>query len=150
MFVSKDPTTHWADPSTRQTYPLAYEAYRRAREAEDPSPPRHRSLDPAADQYVWNRWRVTSSPEVEILLTMHPDAPPRIRRMAGEIIRAIRHGRPADEAIRRVSRRFGLRQARAQACLAACLEVQKRPISEDPASSDEHARWPFSRPPGWM
>jgi hypothetical protein len=33
MFVSKDPTTYWADPSTRQAYPLSYDAYRRAREA---------------------------------------------------------------------------------------------------------------------
>src|SRR5262245_64151012 len=113
MLVSKDPTTHWADPRTRQAYPLAYDAYRRAREAEDPSPPRHQRLEPAADQYAWDRWRVTSSPEVEVLLTMHPDAPPRIRRMAEEIIRAIRRGRPAAEAIRKVSRRFGLSRARA-------------------------------------
>jgi hypothetical protein len=150
MLVSKDPTTYWADPSTRQAYPLSYDAYRRAREAEDPAPPRHQGLDPAADQYVWDRWRVTSSPEVEVLLTMHPDAPPRIRRMAGEILRAIRRGRPADEAIRHVSRRFGLRQGRAHACLAACREVRVRPIPEDPAPPAEQARWPFSRPADWM
>jgi hypothetical protein len=150
MFVTKDQTPYWADPSTHQAYPLAYDAYRRAREAEDPPLPRHRSLEPAADQYVWDRWRLTPSPEVEVLLTMHPDAPPRIRRMVGEIIRAIRRGRPADDAIRQVSRRFGLRQTRAQACLAACLEVQVRPIPEEPAPRAEQPRWPFSPPADWM
>jgi hypothetical protein len=55
--------------------------------------------------------------------------------MISEILRAIRRGRPAEEAIRQVSRRFGLRQARIHACLEASLGIQLRPIHDDVAPS---------------
>jgi hypothetical protein len=70
-------------------------------------------------------------PEVEIRLTVRADAPLRIRRMTGEILRAIQRGRSADEAIRHVSRRFGLRTTRAQAFLGACLGIQLHPVHDD-------------------
>src|SRR5262245_19306716 len=131
MIARSEQTSCWAEPGTQHTYPLSYEAYRRAREAEEKHLPRHQGLGTAVDHYVWDRWRLTTAPEVEVVLTMRADAPPRIRRMAAEILRAIRRGRPAAEAIRQVSRRFGLRQTRAQAYLAACLGVQRRLIQDD-------------------
>jgi hypothetical protein len=131
MISSKNSTACWTEPGMPHAYPLSYEAYRRAREAEEKPLPRHQTLGAAVDRLMWDRWRVTSMPEVEVRLTMRADAPPRIRRMTGEILRAIQRGRPADEAIRHVSRRFGLRQARAQACLKACLGVQLRPVHDD-------------------
>jgi hypothetical protein len=150
MIAQKNLTASWADPGTLNTYPLSYEAYRRAREAEERPLPRHQLLGAAVDRHVWDRWRVPRAPEVEVQLIMHPDAPPRIRRMAAEILRAIRRGRPAEEAIRLVSRRFGLRQSRAQACLAACLGVQLRPIDEHLVPAVVAVQWPFSSPADGM
>lgn len=146
MIAPKEQTSYWAEPGTPHTYPLSFEAYRRTREAEERPLPRHQGLGPAVDHFVWNRWRIAPTPEVEVLLTMRADAPPRIRRMTAEILRAIRHGQPAADAIRHVSRRFGLRRARAQACLAACLGVELLPIQHDAAPSVGTVRWPFSRP----
>ena len=150
MTAPEDGASCWADPATQHTYPLSFEAYRRTRAAEEKPPPRHQGLGPAVDHHVWTRWRLAPTPEVEVLLTMRADAPARIRRIAAEILRVIRRGRPADEAIRHVSRRFGLRQARAQACLAACIGVELLPIQHDAAPSAGTARWPFSRPAHWM
>ena len=150
MITPKDQTAGWVEPGTPHIYPLSYEAYRRAREAEERPLPRHQALSIAVDRHMWDRWRMPPTSEVEVRLTMRADAPPRIRRMAMEILRVIRRGRPADEAIRRVSRRFGLRQARAQACLAACLGVQLRPVHEDAAPPAERVTWPFSSPADWM
>ncbi|HWC04922.1 MAG TPA: hypothetical protein VHF87_19390 [Methylomirabilota bacterium] len=150
MIAPNEQTSCWAEPGTPNAYPLSYDAYRRVREAEEKPRPRHQALGAAVDQYVWSRWRLAPAPEVEVLLTVHHDAPPRIRRMAAEILRAIRRGRPADEAIRHVSRRFGLRQARTQACLAAWLGVRLRPIHHDVTPSAGGIRWPFSRPADWM
>jgi len=150
LIAPQDRTLCWAEPGTQHTYPLSYEAYRRAREAEEKPLPRHLGLGPAVDHHVWDRWRLAPMPEVEVLLTMRADAPPRIRRMAAEILRAIRRGRPAEEAIRHVSRRFGLRQARAQACLAACLGVELLPIQHDAVPSAASTPWPFSHPADWM
>jgi hypothetical protein len=135
MIGSNDRTRWWAEPGTPHIYPLSYEAYRRAREAEEGHPPRHQTLGAAVDRQVWDRWRVAPTPEVEVRLTVRGDAPPRIRRMTAEILRAIRRGQSADEAIRHVSRRFGLRQARVQACLEACLGVQLQPIHDNLAPS---------------
>lgn len=149
MTAPEDRALCWAEPGTGHTYPLSYEAYRRTREAEEGRLPRHQGLGAALDHYVCALWRVPV-PETEVLLTMRADAPPRMRRMTGEILRAIRRGRSADEAIRRVSRRFGLRHARAQACLAACLDVQLRPIQDDAAPAAGGITWPFSRPADWM
>jgi hypothetical protein len=150
MIAHKDQTACWAEPGTPKTYPLSYEAYRRAREAEERPLPRHQALGTAVDRHMWDRWRMPPAPEVEVRLTMRADAPPRVRRMAMEILRVIRRGWPADEAIRHVSRRFGLRQARAQTCLAACLGVQRRPVPEDAAPPVERVTWPFSSPADWM
>jgi hypothetical protein len=150
MVAPKDQTSCWAEPGTQHSYPLSYEAYSRAREAEEKMPPRHQTLGAAVDRYVWNRWRLKPMPEVEVQLTMRADAPPRIRRMVAEILRSIRRGRPAQEAIRQVSHRFGLRQTHAQACLAACLDVQRRPIDEDSMPAAGGSPWPFNSPADWM
>lgn len=151
MSVSEKHGTIWAEPGTRLSYPLSYEAYRRTREAEEKTLPRHTTLDRAADRHVWNRWRAAPAPEVEVLLTMRADSPPRIRRMVAEVIRAIRRGRPAANAIGRVSRRFGLRQAHTRAYLAACLGFQVRPIPDERAPAAARACRPFARPPNdWM
>jgi hypothetical protein len=112
---------HWVEPRTGTAYPVRYEAYRRMREAQERPLPGHRKLGPDVDRYVWQRWGHSPSPDVEILLTLRTDTPTRIRRLVADILRAIRHGRPAPDAIREVSRQFGLRPARTRACLAACL-----------------------------
>jgi hypothetical protein len=135
MIGPKDGTACWVEPGTPHTYPLSYEAYRRTREAEERPLPRHQTLGATVDRHVWDRWRLEPTPEVEVRLTLRADAPPRIRRMTAEILRGIRRGRPADEAIRHVSRRFGLRQARVHACLEACLGVQLRPVHDELAPS---------------
>ena len=46
---------YWVDPGTDQVYPLAYRAYRQAREAEEKTPARHRTLGPDIDYDVWRR-----------------------------------------------------------------------------------------------
>jgi hypothetical protein len=122
-----DDHSSWTEPGTRQTYPLAYEAYRRAREAEEKMPARHRTLGPDVDHYVWRR-RQASPEHVDVLFVVRPDAPHRIRRIVAEILRAIRRGEPAADAIRHVGRRFGLRHTRVRAFLAGSVgfEVQRR------------------------
>ena len=124
---------YWVEPGTLQTYPTSYPAYRRAREAEDKRPPRHRSLGPDVDHFLSRRWR-THVPEVEVRLTMRPDASPRIRRIVSEILRAIRQGQSAGAAIRQVSRRFGLRHSRTRAFITASLgfELLSRPETTAP------------------
>ena len=118
---------HWVEPGTRQTYPMAYGAYRRAREAEENPPPRHRVLGADVDHYLWRRWGDFASPDVEVLLTFRPEAPLRVRRIVAEILRAIRRGRPAEEAIRHVSKRFGLRHTRALQFMTASVLFETRP-----------------------
>ena len=127
------PAPYWVEPETLQTYPTSYAAYRRAREAEDKRPPRHRTLGPDVDHFLSRRWR-THVPEVEVRLTMRPDASPRIRRIVNEILRAIRKGQPASDAIRQVSRRFGLRHSRTRAFITASLgfELLARPDTSAP------------------
>lgn len=111
----------WIEPHTCRAYPFRYEAYRSVREAQERPIPGHRTLAADVDYYVWRRWGTARSPDVEIRLTLRHGTSPRIQRLVGEILRAIRSGRPAPDAIRQVSRRFGLRPTRARACLAACL-----------------------------
>jgi len=128
--TARDPA-YWVEPGTRHTYPMAYPAYCRTREAEETSPPRHRVLRPDVDHYLWRRWREeASSPEVEVFLTFRPEAPLRVRRIVGEILRAIQRGRPASEAIRHVSRRFGIRHTRARKFMTACVLFETRPRQE--------------------
>ena len=123
---------YWLEPGTGLRYPMSFYAYRRAREAEEKPPPRHRALAPDIDLYVWRRgWGQT--PEVEVLLTVHPDASPRIQRMVADILRAIRGGRSAADAIRQVSRRFGLRQACARAFITGCIGFELKAREGAPA-----------------
>lgn len=122
---------HWIEPRTRHAYPVRYDAYRRMRETQERPLAGHRGLGPDVDHYVWHRWGPGRAPDVEILLTLREDTPARIRRLVGEILRAIRRGRPAADAIREVSRRFGLRPARTRACLAACLGFTALPRGDE-------------------
>jgi hypothetical protein len=124
---------YWIDPGTAQTYPVSFQAYRRTREAEERSPARHRTLGPDVDHYVWRRRHAARDP-VDVLLVVRADAPYRIQRIVAEILRAIRRGEPAAEAIRLVGRRFGLRHARVRGFLAGCLgfKLQRRPEKAAP------------------
>ena len=127
-------SAYWVDPGTDHVYPLAYRAYRRAREAEEKAPPRHRTLGPDIDHFVWRRGLSQSTPEAEVALTVRPDAPPRIRRIVAEVLRSIRRGQPAGDAIRHVSRRFGLQQTRARAFITASIGFEIRPQQDAIAS----------------
>jgi hypothetical protein len=117
---------YWVEPRSHHIYPLAFDAYRRHREAEERPLSRHRGLSPAVDSYVWRRWGNMRSTDVEILLTLRADTSPRIRRLVAEILRVIRRGISAREAIRRVSRRFRLRPTHTRARQAACVGFTTR------------------------
>jgi hypothetical protein len=117
---------YWIDPRTSHVYPLTFAAYRREREAEERPLRAHRTLGPDVDWHVWQRWGDTRSADVEILLTVRPDTSPRIRRLVAEVLRGIRRGRSAADAMRQVSRRFSLPPRRMRACLAACLGFTAR------------------------
>jgi hypothetical protein len=105
---------------------MSYPAYRRAREAQEKTPPRHRGLGPEVDRYLARGWRESSEPDVDIVLTFRPGAPPRLRRIVGEVLRAIRRGQPARDAIRHVAWQFGLRHARACALITAGIDYEVR------------------------
>jgi hypothetical protein len=126
---ARGPLPFWIEPGTQQEYPISYLAYRRAREAQEKTPPRHRGLGPEVDRYLARGWRESPQPDVDIVLTFRPGTPPRLRRIVAEVLRAIRRGRPAGDAIRHVARRFGLRHARACALITAGIhyEVRSRP-----------------------
>jgi hypothetical protein len=134
--VTGPPTgsAHWVDPGTDQVYPLSYRAYRQAREAEERMPSRHRTLGPDVDYNVWRRGLSPGAPEAEVSLNVRPNAPPRIRRMIAEVLRSIRRGQPAAEAIRDVSRRFGLAQSRVRAFITASIDFQVQPPPDAIAS----------------
>jgi hypothetical protein len=119
----------WVDPGTYHEYPTSYTAYRRAREAQERMPPRHRGLGPDVDRYLARRWRDSVPPDVDVVLTFRPGAPPRLRRIVGEVLRAIRRGKPAGDAIRYVARRFGLRHPRARALITAGIDFEVRSTS---------------------
>jgi hypothetical protein len=132
----------WVEPGTRDEYPTSYPAYRRTREAQEKTPPRHRGLGPDLDRYLSRRWRGRATSDVDVVLTFRPGAPLRVQRIVGEILRAIRRGRPAGDAIRHVARRFGLRHAHARAFITAgiAFEIRTRHdpkalIAEAPCSS---------------
>lgn len=125
--LPETPATYWIEPGTDHAYPLSFRAYRRAREAEEKPLSRHRTLGPDIDHYVWRRGLNLQTPGVEVRLTVRADAPPRIRRIVSEVLRAIRRGHPAGDAIRHVSRRFGLRQTNARAFITACIGFEIRP-----------------------
>ena len=120
--------TSWTEPGTDQSYPTAFPDYRRAREAQERPPARHRRLGPDVEHYLW--CRESRGGEIDIELSIRRDAPPRVRRIIGEVLGAIRRGRPADDAIREVARRFGLRQGRARAFIttAIAFEIRRPPV----------------------
>lgn len=118
---------HWIEPGTGRTYPYRFEVYRRLRETEERPLPRHRGLGADVDRYVWRRWGAGRSPDIDVQLTLRPDTSPRIRRLAGQILGAIRRGRPAADAISETSRRFGLRPSRTRAFLAASMQFTAVP-----------------------
>ena len=126
MDEAGSPHPFWIEPGTQREYPIAYVAYRRAREAQEKTPPRHRGLGPAVDRYVARGWRDSQEPDVDVVLTFRPGTPPRLRRIVAEVLRAIRRGRPAGDAIRHVARRFGLRHARACALITAGIDFEVR------------------------
>jgi hypothetical protein len=120
----------WVEPQTNQAYPRAYAHYRRVREAQEKRAPRHRTLGPDIDRYVWDRWQRSGASEAEVVLTFRSGTSPRVRRLVGEILRAIRRGHPATDAIRHVGRRFGLRQQQTRAFIAAGIDFEIRPGCE--------------------
>ena len=117
----------WIEPRTHLAYPLSFSAYRRTREAQEKCPPRHRGLGPEIDRYVWRRWQRAPAETVDVVLTFRPGTSPRIQRIVGEVLRAIRHGQPAADAIHHVARRFGLRQANARSFISAGLCFDRLP-----------------------
>ena len=124
MSEASRPVAFWVEPGTHQEYPIPYLAYRRAREAQEKRPARHRSFGPEVDRYLSRRWRDSPVPDADVVLTFRPGTPPRLRRIVAEVIRAIRRGRPARDAIRHVARRFGLRHARAYALITAGIDFE--------------------------
>ena len=116
----------WVEPGTSMPYPVAYGAYRRAREAQEKTPPRHCGLGAEVDRHVWRRWRMPAASDVDVVLTFRPGASPRVQRIVSEILRSIRRGRPAGDAIRCVARRFGLRQSRARAFITDAIAFETR------------------------
>jgi len=116
----------WIEPCTGRSYPTNFEAYRRQRETEERPQRAHRTMGPDVDRYVWRRWGSERTDDVEVVLTLRSNTPPRIRRVIGEILRGIRRGATAAFVIQQVSSRFKLRQARMRACLAACLGFTRR------------------------
>ena len=131
-------TERWIEPGTARAYPFAYDAYRRLRESQDRRLPRHQLLGAQVDRHVWRRWRVRATASVDVLLTVR-GASPRLRRMVAAILASIRRGHPADEAIRIVSRRFGLPQSRTRAHLAGCVGFELRRHETPPWASGDPA-----------
>src|SRR5262250_1032508 len=119
-------SSYWVEPSTHMVYPMSYQAYRRTREAQEKPPPRHCTLGAAIDRHVWRQWQRPAVSEVDVILAFRQGAPPRVQRLVGEVLRAIRRGRPAREAIRQVARRFGLRHTRARAFITAGITFETR------------------------
>ena len=117
----------WIEPRTHLAYPLSFSAYRRTREAQEKFPPRHRGLGPEIDRYVWRRWQRSPAETVDVVLTFRPGTSPRVQRIVGEVLRAIRRGQPATDAIHQVARRFGLRHANACAFISAGLRFEMLP-----------------------
>ena len=120
---------HWVEPGTAHCYPLPYSAYRRAREAQEKPPARHRALGPDIDHYLWRHRQLMA--DVDILFIVREGTPPRIRRIIAEILVAIRRGHPANDAIRHVSRRFGLRPGRARALITPCIGFEAHASLEE-------------------
>jgi len=133
----------WVEPGTHNEYPTSYLAYRRTREAQEKTPARHCGLGPHVDRYLARRWRGRAASDVDVVLTFRPGAPPRVQRMVVEVLRAIRRGRPAGDAIRHVARRFGLRHAHARAFITAGIDFELR-ARHDPTAPIGGGPWSSS------
>ena len=130
----------WVEPHTQVPYPQEFEEYRRVRETEERWPPRHRTLGPDVDRYLWEWWQ-QSAPQTEVVMSFGSGTSPRVRRLVGDVLRAIARGRPASEAIRHSARRFGLRKGQARAFIAAGITYEVRRAAEPvgPTSPDASA-----------
>jgi hypothetical protein len=122
---------YWVEPETRVSYPTSYGAYCRAREAKEKWAPRHCRLGPEVDRHVWECWRRPAPSDVDVVLVFRRGASPRVQRMVGEVVRAIRRGRSAGDAIRHVARRFGLRHTQARAFITAGIGFEVRTRAAD-------------------
>ena len=129
----REQAAHWVEPGTANCYPLPYGAYRRAREAQEKPQARHRALGPDIDHYLWRHRQLMA--DVDVLFIVRKGTPPRIRRIIAEILVAIRRGHPANDAIRHVSRRFGLRPGRARALITPCIGYEAQDCLEELCSS---------------
>lgn len=116
----------WVEPRTHLSYPVTFAAYRRTREAEEKWPPRHRMLDLEVDRHVWRQWLLPTATERDVVLIFRNGVSPRIKRIVVEVLRDIGRGFPAPKAIRRVSRRFGLRQGQTRAFISAGIDFERR------------------------
>ena len=116
---------YWIEPGTREAYPVAYGAYRRKREAQEKRPARHRQLGSDIDYDLWRRW-LTTGADADIVLAVRPGTSPRVQRLVTQVLWGIRRGRPANEAIRHVARRFGLRRGRACAFITTGILVERQ------------------------
>src|SRR5262245_5709865 len=134
----------WIEPETQQTYPTAYLAYRRRREAQERPPARHQRLGFEVDRYAWRWWQARTPASTDVRLMFRDGTSPRIQRMVAEILRGIRRGQAANEAIRRVSRRFGLRQTRTRAFISACLRFEVHPREDQIPGVFDGPRAPVS------
>ena len=115
----------WIEPGTQEAYPVAFDAYRRKREAQDRRPSRFRQMGPDIEHMLWRR--LASASDVDIVLAFRPGVSPRIKRLVGQVLRSIRRGRSAREAIRRIARRFGLRPGWARAFIAGGIVLERHP-----------------------
>lgn len=112
----------WVEPTTRNAYPLAFEAYRQKREREERWPSRHERLGHQVERHQWQQW--TTGPQIAVTLAMRPTAPPRIQRVIREILRAIRNGRSANQAIHQASQRLRVKSFRVRSWIAAHIECR--------------------------
>ena len=142
MSESSLQTASWIEPGTHREHPTSYLAYRRAREAQERTPARHCGLGPHVDRLLSRNWPARTS-DIDVVLTFRPGLPPRVQRIVAEVLRAIRRGRPADDAIRRVARRFGLRHARARAFITAGIDYELR-ARQDLTAPISETSWPSS------
>jgi len=131
--IGSSDAVFWVEPGTHDEYPMSYFAYRRTREAQERAAPRHRGLGPDIDRYLARRWRSGPALDVDVVLTIREGVSPRVRRIVAEVLRAIRRGRRAKDAVRHVARRFGLRPARARAFISSAIDFEIR-VRRDPMS----------------
>jgi hypothetical protein len=121
----------WREPETRHVYPFAFESYRQMREREERWPPRHERLGYQVEHRQWEQW--TSRGGLEDVFEVRPEAPPRIQRLIGGVLRSIGSGTPADRAISHASRQLRVTPSRVRAWIAAHIRYQ-RPLVDRPSA----------------